>query len=140
MSGMEGHGRLFNVVAAASGVGIKLKNASGVTFLSFLDAGTQTLTLTQTIAGASSINLASITRIYKGPGIGGTWTKVTQAAANTFNLTTDATNDSFTCFVGADQLADGYDTVVGTVGSGILIAIVHDLLVQRAPQNLVSSV
>ena len=140
MSNMEGHGRLFNVVAAASGVGIKLKGATGVTFLTFLDAGTQTLTLTQTIAGASSINLAVITKIYKGPGVGGTWTKVTQAAANTFNLTTDAVNDSFTCFVGADMLADGYDTVVGTVGSGILIAIVHDLAIQRTPPNLAASV
>lgn len=137
--GMEGHGRLFNVVAAASGVGINMRTCSGVTFLSFLDAGTQTLTLTQTIAGASSTNLAVITRIYKGPGVGGTWTKVTQAAANTFNLTTDATNDAFTCYVGADQLADTYTHVVGTVGSGILVAIIHDLTVQRAPQNLATS-
>ena len=136
---MEGHGRLFNVVAAASGVGINLKRATGVTFLTFLDAGTQTLTLTQTINGASSINLSTITRIYKGPGVGGTWTKVTQAAANSFNLTTDAVNDSFTCFVGADMLADGYTHVVGTVGSGILIAIIHDLVVQRTPPNLATS-
>jgi len=138
--GMEALGRLFNVVAAASGIHIPMKQASGVTFVSFLDAGTQTVTLKQSIDGASETALTIVDKIYKAPGVGGTWTKVTQAAADNFNLTTDATNDSFCLYVGADQLSDGYNCVEATAGSGILIAIIHDLVVQRDPTNLARNV
>ncbi len=138
--GMEAHGRLFNVVAAASGIHIPMKQASGVTFVSFLDAGTQTVTLKQSIDGLSEVALTIVDKVFKGPGVGGGWTKVTQAATDNFNLTTDATNDAFTLYVGADQLSDGYNCVEGTAGTGILIAIIHDLVVQRDPVNLARSV
>lgn len=137
---MEGLGRLFNVVAAASGVHIPLNKATGVTFFAYLDAGTQTITLKESIDGASEQALEIITKVYKGPGIGGTWTKVTQAAADDFNLTTDATNDCVAVYVGADQLSAGFNCVEATVGSGICFAVIHDLLVQRAPENLATSV
>lgn len=140
MGNMEGLGRIFNVVAAASGIHIPMRQGTGVTFLSFLDAGTQTVTLKQSIDGASEVALTIVDKIHKAPGVGGTWTEVTQAVADNFNLTTDATNDQFTIFVGADQLSDGYNCVEGTAGSGILIAIIHDLVVQRKPQNLARNV
>jgi hypothetical protein len=136
----EGLGRQFNVVAAASGVHIPLTNAAAISFVSFLDAGTQTVTLQESIDGASGQNLAVIRRVYKGPGIGGTWTLVTQAAAATFNLTTDATNDSVVFTVGAEQLSAGFNCVKVTADSGILMAIVHDLSVQRDAASLARSV
>ena len=45
MAGMEGHGRLFNLVPIASATLISLQNAAGVTFVvtATTDAGTFTL-------------------------------------------------------------------------------------------------
>ncbi len=140
MSAMEGLGRVFNVVAAASGIHIPMRDCSGVTFVSFLDAGTQTVTLKQSIDGLSETALTIVDTIYKAPGVGGTWTKVTQAVADNFNLTTDATNDSFCLYVSEDDLSDGYNCVEATAGTGILIAILHDLKVRRDPRNLARNV
>lgn len=136
----EALGATFIPVAAASGKHITLRDAEAVTFISFLDAGTQTVTIQESKAGASAQNLAIIDHVHKSPGVGGTWTKVTQAAANSFNLTTDATNDSFVFTVRARQLSEGFDSVVATANSGILIAIVHDLSYQADPQKLTTVV
>lgn len=137
---MEGLGRLFNVVHEASGKHISLKNAQGVTFVSFLAAGTQSGTLKESIGGASEQNLAVIDKVYKAPGVGGTWTKVTQTAAATYDHSTDATNDMFALYVDASDLSDGFDCVELTMATGTCIAIVHDLHMQRAPENLASVV
>lgn len=141
MAGMEGLGRLFNVVAAASGIHIPMSQASGITFFSFLDAGTQTITLRESIDGASEQTLATISKYYKGPGIGGTWTKVdVSPAANNIDLTTDATNDCISLFVSAAELSDGFNCLELTASSGTCFAILHDLRVQRDPANLARSV
>jgi hypothetical protein len=137
---MEGLGRLFNIVHEASGVHIPLRNAQAVTFVSFLAAGTQSGTLKESIAGASEANLAVITKYHKAPGVGGTWTTVTQAAAATVDLTTDATNDMLVFTVEATQLSDGFDCVELTMATGTCIAIIHDLKVQRAPAALARNV
>src|SRR5688572_13421125 len=102
---MEGLGRLFNFVAQASGVHIPLTHARGVTFFCFEDDGSQIVTLKESIDGASEQNLAIIDKIYKGPGVGGTWTKVTQTAAATFDLADDTTNDCISIYVDATDLS-----------------------------------
>ena len=140
MASMEGLGRVFNVVHEASGVHIPMKNYAGVTFINFLAAGTQTVTLKESINGASEQNLVVIDTIWKAPGIGGTWTKVTQSVLATYNHATDATNDMIAIYVGADQLSDGFDSLEMTSGTGTCVAILHDLVVQRDPANLASSV
>ena len=72
--------------------------------------------------------------------IGGTWTEVTQTAAATYDHSTDATNDCIAIYVGADQLSAGYDSLEMTSGTGTCVAIIHDLVIQRNPANLKSSV
>ena len=141
MASMEGLGRVFNVVHEASGVHIPMKNYSGVTFVNFLAAGTQTVTLKESVDGLSEQNLVVIDRLWKAPGIGGTWTLVTQSPAlATYNHATDATNDMIAIYVGADQLSDGFNCLEMTSGTGTCVAILHDLVVQRTPANLASSV
>ncbi len=140
MSSMEGLGRLFNVVYSASGVHIPMKNYAGVTFLNFLDAGTQTVTLKESINGLSEQNLVVIDRLWKAPAIGGTWTLVTQAVLATYNHATDATNDLIAIYVGADQLSAGFNCLEMTSGTGTCVAILHDMNVQRTPANLATSV
>lgn len=139
---MEGLGRVFNYVAEASGVHIPLTGCSGVTFFCYEADGSQVVTLKESVDGASEQNLAVIDKVYRAPGIGGTWTKVTQAAAATFD-NTDNASDCIAIYVGADQLSDGFNCVELTTdeASGLGVrAVLHDLTVQRDPANLASSV
>lgn len=142
MSFQDGLGRIFNVVAAASGVHIPLREGQAVSFVCFLDAGTQNVALKESKSGLSEQALPKISRLYKGPGIGGTWTKITQAAAATFDLTTDATNDCFVFTVGAEQLSvnAGFNSVECTQNAGTCMAIIHELRTQRAPEKLAKQV
>lgn len=154
MASGDGIGRVLNVVYTATGVDIPLSKAGAVTFLSFLDAGTHTLTFTQTdstgvnseidlnlftISGVDGSN--GVSRIYVTPNAGGTWTEVTSSASSD-NVAdgADGTNDCYAVTVRADQLSDGYDQVQCTASSGVVTAIVHDLDVQRTPANLQSSI
>jgi hypothetical protein len=135
MAGMEWLGRGGNTIAAASGVHIPMDQCTGITFVSHLDAGTQTITLRESVDGASEQLLPALTKYYKAPGVGGTWTRVDIAAASAITLA-DATNDMIAVFVGAAQLSDGFNCVEVTASSGTLYAILHDLRVKRAPENL----
>ena len=137
---MEGLGRVFNVVPAASGVHIPLTNARAVSFVTYEDDGSTIITIKESIDGASEQNLAVIDRVHKGPGIGGTWTGVAQTAAATYDLADDTTNDAVVVTIGAEQLSAGFNCVEATVDGGICVAITHDLNVQRDPAALVTSV
>lgn len=137
---IAGLGRILNVVPAASGVHIPLTHADAVTFVTFEDDGSTIISLKQSIDGLSEANLPIITKVHKGPGIGGTWTEVTQAAATSYDLTDDTTNDAIVLTVHAAQLSDGYNCVEATVDGGICVAIIHDLYQKRAGDKLPSSV
>lgn len=147
----EGLGRVLNVVYSASGLDIPLSKAAAVTFVSFLDAGTQALTFTQTDSTGvnSEIDLEIFTfggvaapagpsRVHAGPAVGGTWA-LKPATADSVFTNADATNDTVVITVRAEQLADGYDRVQCTAATGTCVAILHDLAVQRKPGNLQSS-
>jgi hypothetical protein len=147
----DGLGRVFNVIYQASGVNVPLTKGTAVTFLSFLDAGTQALTFTQTDSTAvlSEADLEIFTfggvtapstpsRIYAGPGVGGTWVKKNPTADSVYT-NADATNDCVAITVRSEQLLDGYDRVKCTAATGTCVAIIHDLVSQRGPANLSSS-
>lgn len=137
----NGLGRLFNVVPQASGRHIKLEQAQAVTFVCFEDDGSQIVTLKESVNGQSEQNLPIIDTVWKAPGVGGTWTKVTQTAAATYDNADDTVNDAVAITVRADQLSPGYNCVELTNdGGNPVIAIIHDLNAQRAPENLPSMV
>ena len=121
----EAFGRLIGPpVANASGVPISMRGWNAITFITFEEDGTTTATFTQhtsDAAGAADTesNLAVITRFHKLPGNGSAGaTEITQAAANTASIATDATNDSMVITIRADQLADDNDYVECTVDGG----------------------
>jgi hypothetical protein len=128
-----------NIIAQANGAQIKIHQGEAVTFVTYLDAGTQALTLEESIDGASSQNLAEITKLYKAPGTGGTWTEVTQTASHQYTHA-DATNDAVVLTVFGTQLSDGYNTVELTGATGTVLAIVHGLHNERAATKLLSPV
>lgn len=152
----DGLGRVFNVVKTASTLDIPLTQASAVTFV-FGDPGTgaAVATVTQTDSTGTNaeadLNIFTVSgtvgsngesRAYVGPDVGGTWTENGDAefTDNTFDLSDETTNDTGVFTVRAEQLSDGYDQVQVSVDVGTCTAIVHDLLVQRKPGNLKSSV
>ena len=144
MAGMEGLGRLFNVVpVCTAGGAINISQCSAVTFVVTGSTAVATLTISSSYAGSyNSTNFTPITRVYWSTLTLGTtaWNKATITAAAAFTLgtttgLTTATAAVFTVF--GSQMTAGYDYIKCTVtGSGIGMAILHDLTVQRAPANL----
>jgi len=141
----DGLGRVFNVIYAASGVEIPLTNYSAVTFVSFVDAGTHTLAFEEhdstDVNSVQDLDVAAAgVRGYIGPGVGGAWTELASGdiVANDIDGAT-ATNDCYAVTIRGDQLSDGYDSVECTGSAGAVVAILHDLRVQRKPGNLKSS-
>ena len=132
---IEGLGRVINAVATAESRSISLKNAQGVTFIAYGAAEAVTLK-SQPTAGGSATNLAIITRFYQSTATNGSaaWTLSTQAAAATVTI---PSGGAVAFYVDANDLpaAANYVEVVKTT-SALVIAIVHDLLVQRDPANL----
>lgn len=143
---------------ANTGHRVHMKNAAGVTFVAFLgvvSAGTDTTVLDLQEANAATAgtlrDLDVVTQYYyKAEAIldgDETWTKVTQTAASEISLTgaTFAAQQMIVAFhVSANSLSDGYEWLsvdVADAGSGgtrpgCVLAILHDLNVQRAPANL----
>jgi hypothetical protein len=135
---MEALGRIFNVVPVASGVHIKMNLATGVTFVVYEVLGTTSITVQESIAGASAQNLTR-TRYATSNGVGTSqvWTSRTQAASATVSKA-DATDQNCVVFhVWGPELSAGFDCVKCVVdGSATCMAILHDLNFQYTPANL----
>src|SRR6266567_2454388 len=143
MAGMQGLGRVFDVVPIASGAGLSLKNASAVTFVLTGATGVATLSIATSFGGTYRAGSfftpawAPITTVYWSTATDGSvaWAKATFTNGTTAGLTT-STNSVFTVF--GSQLPDLYDYVKCTAtGSGLCTAILHDLTVQRTPAHMV---
>ena len=121
-----------------SGVHITFDDAEAITFLVYADAGDQAVTLKESQDGSNEANLAVIDTIWEKVGAGGTWAKITQTAAATYDHSTDATNDLIAFTVYANQLSDGFNAVeVTTTGtSALTTAFKSGLKVKRDPANL----
>lgn len=134
MAAMEGLGRVFNVVPIAAGQAISLKDASAVTFVC---TGNDTFTVTcaSTFGGSYATPGNIITQKYTNTATNGTaaWVKATQTASNA--VTSSSGTVVFT--IKGVSLPDTKTYVKCSVGaSGLVYAIIHDLVVQRTPGNL----
>ena len=139
---------------ANTGHRIHLENYGAVAFVGYLNNGTAAEAPTFTLqehnaaSGGTSQNLAVIDKYYQKEeaALDGdeTWTEVTQTAAATVtDADWDDANEVVVVFeVRAEQLSDGFEWVsvniadTGTAHVGAVLAIMYDLKVQRAPQNL----
>jgi hypothetical protein len=139
----EGLGRLFDVEPQISRNttpnGVSLKDAAGVTFVCFVPAGGgDTFIVKQSGAHAGTYTaFAPISRYYNKATLDGAsqWTDSGDLASNIGTVTIGSGSVAF--YVGADDLPAGsayVEVVPGT--SGIVVAILHDLEVQRGPKYL----
>lgn len=163
MSGMELLGRELNVIPIAAGQAFKGRGASAYTFVAYNANATTTTTVTLTqgsVYGTVSTALYAIKDVYTTTAVNGTavWTKQTYNVAvapwlaggpnsgpgptNTFTFNNTAQNfvTAACCVfcVFTSELADPYDYIECAISGsgGLVIAIPHDLVSQRAPANL----
>lgn len=136
MAGIEGLGRVFNVIPVAAGVSVSLKQAAGVTFVAYGAAEAFTLS-SQVTSGGAKTALPSVTRYYLTTSDAGAaaWTDVTQAAASTVTLAGAA--DAAAVYVDASDLPAGAAyAVLDHTTAGLVVAIIHNLQSERDPANL----
>lgn len=155
----SGIGPVADLAAGANtGHRVHLKNASAVTVVAYLgavSAGTDTTVLdlqeANAATGGTLRDLDVITQWFvKAETVldgDETWTKVTQAAASEISLTgaTYAAQQLIVAFsVDAAQLSTDYEWIsvdiadagVGGTRAGCVLYLLHDLAVQRTPENL----
>lgn len=131
---MEGLGRSFNVVTAAEGEWLSLRDATGVTFI-LNGADTYTLQEATDASGTGAKNLTVVDHYYAQTAGDGSaqWTESTQSASHQVTVSGGVAAIE----VHADQLTDGYSYVsVSANDAGEVIAILHSLVVQRHPTKL----
>lgn len=136
----EALGRLINAHFPADDVYISLKDAAGVTFFAHEVDGAKVLTLTfaADAAGTGAVTPAVIDHYYaKSFDVSaGVWHKTTQTASATVNGA-DGTEDLVAVEVLASMCPTGKPYVkLAADGAGTVLAVLHDLAYQRAPQNL----
>lgn len=143
MAAMYGLGRVYNVIAVADNVHVPLRAGTGVAFVIYEDGGDTQATIQEGVNGATAQDLACVDTVYTSNGIGGVWSKNTIAVPLALIQKKDfppgddtAPTDCCIVEVLASQLSDGYDTVACNVDAGTVVAILFDLRVARAPQNL----
>lgn len=137
----EALGRLINVAYPADDVYVCLKDAAGVTFIGHeVDGATVfTVTFAATAAGSGAVTPDVLDHYYGSSAdvSAGVWhrTAVSPAAENF--TAADGTEDLVAIEILAAMCPDGKPYVKVTAdGSGTVMAILHDLAYQRAPQNL----
>jgi hypothetical protein len=144
MAGIEGLGRVFNVIHTADTVGFNLSATSAVSFIvKASGASSVALTAATTYAGSytnftTAAGFGQTTRWYQSTTATGTaaWTKQT-ASWSTATITLAATTGYVSVFtVFGSQMADGYHYLKATCTNATVVALLHDLTVQRAPANL----
>lgn len=138
MAGTNGTavGRDHNAVIVADGIYVNLKAGESITFYCYKSGGdTYTVNEGTAAGGGTTAALAKITDYYTSDGVGGVWTKVTQAVGSA--VTTVA--DGVAITINAEQLSDGKTFInCASTSTGTVTAVVSKLKTQRTPANLPS--
>jgi len=135
---MEGLGRTFNVVPVADAVEVSMKDCSAVTFIC-VGANAETFTLKECTdaAGSGAQNLVALDHYYACADSAGAnaWTRQSMAAGAV--VTTTTARPVAVIEVQATALSAGFKYLrVDSSSTGTVVALTHDLLVQRKPSNL----
>lgn len=139
----EGLGRLYNAHYPVDDVYVSLKNAAGVTFFGHeVDGATNfTITFAADAAGTGAVTPDVIDHYYalSADTASGVWHRTAVSPASETFAAADGTEDFVAIEILATMCPDGKPYVKCTAdGAGTVLAVLHDLAVQRAPQNLAS--
>lgn len=133
---MEAIGRLFDCLPVADDVYVSLRDAGAVTFVGVLTTGdTWTITEASDAAGTGAAVLSTVDRYLVKATVGSVWQVLTQAVGSA--VTTTSAQDVVAICISGAELSAGMDWVKCTsTSTGIVVAITHDLKVQRKPSLL----
>lgn len=143
---MEALGRLFNVVPLANGLWVNMADAEAVTFVCYEDGGATDITIKEAkdSSGTDEQDLDVVDRYYTSAGTGTAWALQTQTAAALVEPTDATAQDAVVIHVTAASMSDGFTHLECTSDSAdsppIVVAILHDLEVQRDPEVLAAAV
>lgn len=147
MAGMSGLGRVFDVIPLAAGVYFSMKNASAVSLV----CTTSTTTTTSIALTAATTYSAGTTSTwttahgfgqtafwYKNTTDVGTagWAKQTSVWTTNSLALAGTSADVSVVPIFTSQFADTYCYLNAAATNCTIVAILHDLTVQRAPDNL----
>lgn len=132
-------GRIINQVYPANGVYLNLRDAAGVSFLVFeATTATQcTITFASDSSGTGAVTPVAVTEYFGATNAtsGGIWHR-TAVTTNPFSKSNSG-EDRISVEVLATSCPDGKPWVKLTAnGSGLVVATLHDLAYQRAPELL----
>lgn len=127
-------GRDINVLQVGDGVFLNLNAGETVTFIGYKSGGdTYTVSEAAVAGGSGSAALAQVVDYYTSDGVGGVWTKHTQAAGSAVVTTADCVAIT----IHGAQLTDGKNYIsCASTSTGTVTAIVSRLKIQRTPANL----
>lgn len=132
MAGMEGLGRLFNVVPIAAGRGLFIGNVSGVTFVT---TGNDTFTLTSatTFAGSYTSPGTITANVYKSSATNGSavWVQDQTLISTNTIVSGAAIATAFTIRSTWSGVQGRLYLKLSVGGAGLVTAILHDLEYQR---------
>jgi hypothetical protein len=136
---MEGLGRVLNVVPTADAAWVSLRHAAAVTFIG-VGADTYTLDQATDSSGTGNANLTVITHHYYSSGAVGqtAWARSPASGELASAVDNIVTTDAMIALhVSANSLDDGFSHVrCSSTSSGLVVAILHDLNMQRSPEYL----
>ncbi len=129
-------GNDFNAVIVGDAIYVNMEDHEYVTFLGYKSGGdTYTVNEGTAAGGGTTAALAAIVEVYTSNGVGGAWTKVTQAAGSAYVASADAVSIT----IRADQMSDGKKFLnCASTSTGTVTAILGGLKVKRTPANLPS--
>lgn len=145
MAGMQGLGRVFDVVHDASGNMFTIKNASAVSFIVKGSGAASLAVVAAKTFGGSTTNWTTANGFgqtafyYRNTTTNGTaaWSKQTATWTTNSVALSGTSGHTSVITIYTSQFADTYDyiQVTGT-NTTTCVALLHDLTVQRTPANL----
>ncbi len=145
MAGMQGLGRVYDVVHDASGNMFTLKNASAVSFIVKSSGAASLAVVAAKTFGGSTQNWTTANGYgqtafwYQNTSTTGTaaWTKQTSVWTTNSIALAGTTGYTSIITVYTSQFADAYQYIQATgTNTTTCIAVLHDLTVARTPANL----
>jgi hypothetical protein len=139
---MNGLGNKFNYVHIADSVIVDMQDYGAITVFVYESNAEAVISVTRLKDGSGSAVIPdTITEYWTSDGAGGAWTRRTQTAADEVTKPTGAGNScaaielDWAKHINPDG-GDYNQVNVEVDGSAVVSYILHDLKVQRAPQNL----
>jgi hypothetical protein len=133
----------FNLIPIGVGTGlhINMENLQGVVAICYEDAGAQSITILESIDGASEAALGCIDELWASSGVTGVLTKETTDAGGALSANSTVTKkdtvqfDQACLYIPKEKLSDGFNCIeINIDGAGILV-VLGIPVVSRALEN-----